>query len=125
MQQQITEEKDHALPEDERKHTKPKKTFLERIDNFYLAFIGAFILPSSISGIFMPALSSIVEFFWKFISKNFHLLLLGSSPLLSLAMGSWLAGMILGKWMPKNIKKAIKWFYGICVIPFYVYYIFP
>jgi hypothetical protein len=124
MQQQIIEEKDHALSEGGNKQTKRKTPFLERIDNFYLAFIGAFVIPSCISGIFMPVTSSIVEFFGKYVSKNLYLLLLGSSPLLSITMGAWLAGVILGTWMPKNIKKAIKWLYGITVIPFYYYYIF-
>jgi hypothetical protein len=128
MQQQITEiteEGNCALSEDESRKRKPEKSFLERIDNFYLAFLGAFIVPYCIHGIFGPMISSIVEFFGKFLSRNLHLLLLGSSPLLSLAMGAWLAGMILGAWMPKNSKKAIKWFYGITIIPFYIYYIFP
>jgi hypothetical protein len=118
MQQQLTEDKSHDLP-------KQNKPILDRIDNFYLAFLGVFFIPTCVSGIFIPIISSIVQFIGSFLSKNFILFSTPVSILLALVIGAWLAGMILGTWMPKNIKKAIKWFYGLAVIPFYVFYIFP
>jgi predicted permease len=42
-----------------------------------------------------------------------------------LFVGTWLAGLVLGTWMPKNIKKAILWTYGIIAIPFHIVYVFP
>jgi predicted permease len=102
-----------------------KKTFLQRIDHPLIAAIASFLAPTIVGAPFVSMGGMLYDIISPHLSKKGGFFFYQINVLVWLFIGAWLAGLILGTWMPKSIKKSILWTYGIIAIPFHFVYIFP
>jgi hypothetical protein len=115
-QQKIVENEDgeDTLPK--------KKTFLQRIDHPLIASVSSLLAPVATTVTLAVPRLAIDNFLYSHFSKQLYALLTSINLSLWIFLSAWGAGLVLGTWMPKSIKKAILWTYGLLAIPFHIFY---
>jgi hypothetical protein len=102
-----------------------QKTPLQSIDHLIFAITASIIIPFLFHMVFMSFEIKIYNFIFRNLPENLFIFFLPANTLLWIFLSAWFSGIVLGTWMPKNIKKALKWVYGLGFSPFYIIYIFP